>query len=225
MKRYFSAFALTLLCYIFLIILTINYFKQPKVPIKLNEEKKISLNHISVIQQKKVVQQLKPTVKKKKEKKRIERKKPILKEVKTRNQIVKKQKIKKQIAKKSIEKKVEKRKVIEQKQEKKSQEKLVKTVLKRDYKKEFIHEHLKKIVALIQKNIYYPKRAKMFNVQGKVIIEFTLTKEGLTKEYKTIQGHKLLQRSTIKAIEKASKFFPKVKKELRLVVPVVYKLT
>jgi protein TonB len=93
------------------------------------------------------------------------------------------------------------------------------------YKEDYLQKNLEKIIALIQKNMRYPKRAKRFNIQGKVLVEFVLHVNGEVKGFKTIKGHRLLKKSAINAIKEASKQFPKVKKTLKLRVPIMYKLT
>ncbi len=232
MKRYFSSFFITSLLYIGLGI-TIFYQTNLVKKVTINNEKTLSLNHISLVQQKKVI--------KKVEKKRVEKKKPpkkVKKRIKKPKRIVKKiRKIKKV---KTIPTKVKKTAVLkkekpkpvpqieeikEVKEEKLEQEKLVKTAIKKDYKKEFIENHLHQIIVLIQKSITYPKRAKRFNVQGKVLIEFTIRTDGKIENFEAIQGHRLLKKSAIQAIIKASKAFPKVNEQLRLRVPIVYSLT
>ena len=222
MKRYLNSFLIS--SFIYVSIFASLFFVMDDVKkVNIKNEKTIALNHISLVQQKKITKKVeKPKPKKKNPPKKVVKKvvkKPVqkIKEVKTL-----KSKIKKIVKAKE---KIVKKEIVEKEEEKIEQVQLKKTVIKRDYKKEFINNHLKKIIALIQKNMQYPKRAKQFNIQGEVLIEFTLTKEGITKNFKAIKGHKLLKKSTINAIKKASKYFPKVQKRLELIVPVAYNLT
>ena len=204
-KRYTHSFILTALIYLsisFIIFYSFEQINQPKI---LNKEKTISLNHISLIEQEKH------------EIKKVE-KKEIIKEEK---KVISKSEPKP----KSIEKKevVKEQKEKEIKKDDKEQEAIKKS--SKSYEEEFLDEHLQKIVQLIQKNVVYPKRAKELNIQGKVFILFKISTKGEIEELKGISGHRLLMKSAIKAIEKASKEFPQVKKEITIKVPIQYTLT
>lgn len=220
MKRYLSAFSLTFFLYALCMgafIYTLEPFKQ----LRVKPTNKMALNSISVIQQKAIVKQKKPKTKvKKKPKKVLKRKPKIIKPLKPK--IVKVQK--KTVKPIKVPSKIIPTKTVE-KEEPKQQQKLVRKSLSKPYKQSYLQEHLERIIALIQKNMQYPKRAKRFNVQGEVLIEFVLHKNGEVKDFVTIKGHRLLKKSAIKAIKEASKQFPKVKKTLKLRVPIRYKLT
>ena len=208
-KRYTHSFILTALIYLsisFIIFYSFEQINQPKI---LNKEKTISLNHISLIEQEK--HEIKKVEKKeitKEEKKVIPKPEPKPKSVE-----------KKEVLKEQKEPKKEK----EIKEDDKEQEAIKKS--SKSYEEEFLDEHLQKIVQLIQKNVVYPKRAKELNIQGKVFILFKISTKGEIEELKGISGHKLLIKSAIKAIEKASKDFPQVKKEITIKVPIQYTLT
>lgn len=222
MKRYLSAFTLTFLFYIGMLAAFLYAMDEIK-PIKISNEKAISLNHISLIQQKEIITKTEDI----KKVKRVEKSEKIKrvqkqKEVQTVKSSIKK--MHKPESKKVKSEVIEKKQVIEE-QVTEERVALKKTVIKKDYKELYVHQHLKEIIVLIQKNIKYPKKAKRFNIQGEVIIEFTLTKKGEVINFKPIQGHRLLKKSTINAIKKASSSFPKVKKDLTLIVPVRYTLT
>lgn len=217
MKRYFNSFLIASLVYGALFVGFFYTFKEIK-KITIKNEKTIALNHISLIQQKEIIKVEKKEPKKKKlVKKKVTRPIQKLKEITTvKSKIKKVRKVKEKVVKKEI---------IEKKQPQKEQVQLKKTAVKRDYKEEFLLNHLKQIVMLIQKNMKYPRRAKQLSIQGEVLIEFTLTKEGETKNYKTLKGHRLLKKSTVQAIQRASKLFPRVKRDITLIVPVSYTLT
>ena len=231
MKRYFNSFFITLVIYIFLFlvfIFSMSSIKQKTIKTK----SKISLTHISLVHQKKVI---------KKEKKVLEKlikkqeKKELIKKI-TRKKTVKKVKRKKII--KKIEKKAEKipeklknniivEKIVNKKKDNIKIEKLEeikKSSLIKDYKKEFINNNLEKIIALIQKNIKYPKRARIRHIEGLVKIEFRLNQNKEVSNFKIIEGNSLLAKATIKAIKMASYNFPIVKRNLHLRVPILYKL-
>ncbi|MFA7084601.1 MAG: energy transducer TonB, partial [Arcobacteraceae bacterium] len=93
-----------------------------------------------------------------------------------------------------------------------------------NYEQEFLDEHLQQIVKLIQQHIIYPKRAKSLNIQGEVLLKFKILISGEAENIEALKGHMLLKNSALEAIEKASKSFPKVKKEITIQVPIVYSL-
>lgn len=221
MKRYLSSFFITSFLYLALAVGFIYSIADIK-PKKISNEKVIALNHVSLVQQKKIIKkepkkEPKKIVKKKKKKKVVKKR---VREVKTiTNKIKKVKKVVKQ--EKKIEKIIEEKKV----ERKIEQPEMKKAVVKRDYKQEFIDNNLQKIISLIQKNIKYPKRARVMNIQGSVIVVFTIKMDGSLDDIKVIEGHRLLKKSALKAIRKASSLFPKVKNTLRIKVPIQYTLS
>lgn len=226
-KRYSSSFFITFTIYLLLFIAIFFSYDNLIVPVSKVKDKEISLNHISLVSEKKVV---KNDIKKpvdnpiKKPIKKISKKiikKPIKKPVK---KLVKKV-VKKKVIEKPINKVVKKEliKSIDNKTSKKKED--IKKVLKTTYEEDFLKENLNLIVKLIQKNVKYPKRARRLNIQGSVLLEFKISTNGDIENIKAINGNKFLIKSSIKAIKKASKSFPKVKKEIVLKVPINYTLT
>jgi len=215
-KRYTYSFFLTICIYILIFFVLFFSFREINQPKTFKKEKVISMNHISLIEQEKreikkeekIEEKVIPEPIKKKEK---------IKPLKKR--LEKKVTEKKEVVKKPKEEKKEK----ELKEDNKEQELIKKS--SKSYEEEFLDEHLQKIVQLIQKNVIYPKRAKRLNIQGKVFVLFKISINGEITELKGISGHRLLIKSALKAIEKASRTFPKVKKEITIKVPIQYKLT
>lgn len=215
-KRYTYSFFLTICIYILIFFVLFFSFREINHPKTFKKEKVISMNHISLIEQKK--REIK------KEEKEVIKKEKVLPKPEP---ITKKEKIKppkKRLEKKEVEKKPkEEKKEKEIKEDNKEQEVIKKS--SKSYEEEFLEEHLQKIVQLIQKNVIYSKRAKRLNIQGKVFVLFKISINGEITELKGISGHQLLIKSALKAIEKASRTFPKVKKEITIKVPIQYKLT
>ena len=90
----------------------------------------------------------------------------------------------------------------------------------------YLKELLKKIKVAIEKNRYYPKIAKRLKKEGVVKIEFVLSAKGEIKDIKIVQkSHSILNKSAVKTVKKASIYFPKPKKEIKIVVPIEYRLT
>ncbi|WP_419766838.1 energy transducer TonB [Arcobacter sp.] len=216
-KRYFYSFFLT--SFLYGLVFTGILYSYDSLIIKNKvKEKSINLNFVSLFEQEKIVKK-EPAVKKEVPKKEIKETK--ISKKATKKKVPKKEAVKKVVEKKTIRKKTEKE---EKKIVKKEQEFIQKSV-KRTYEQDFLEEHLKQIVALIQKNINYPKRAKRLNIQGKVLVKFKILINGEIKDVTSISGHRLLIKSSLEAIEKASKEFPKVKKEIVIKVPIEYTLT
>ncbi|MGB6329467.1 MAG: energy transducer TonB [Halarcobacter sp.] len=198
---------------------------------KKQKQKEISLNYVQVlkakpIEKEKIIEKVK--VINKTPKKVIKKKAEIKKK-----KVLKKQKvIKKKIVKKSKKPKtkkqtipiIAKKKILKKTIELKKDLPKVQAQNIVNYKVDFLAKNLALIKKHIQRNINYSKRARKMNIQGEVIVEFCLLKNGKIKDIKTLSGHRLLRKSTIKAIEKASLSFPKVSKNITIKLPINYKL-
>jgi len=177
---------------------------------------------------KKEIKPPKRKIVKKKVKKKVLKKK-IVKKV-AKKKVKKKKKIKKENRKKIVKKEIPKKKEVKKKilkTEVKEIKKSVQTTMPSqmaNYKQSFIKNNLIKIKKQIQKSVKYSKRARKMGVQGIVLVQFVLAKNGSIKDIKALKGHKLLRKSTIKAIHKASKLFPNVHKDITIKVPIEYKL-
>lgn len=227
MKRYFNSFFITLFIYATLALLFFYSMSTIKVN-SVKSENKISINNILLKEEKVVNKKVKKQEKKKIEKKVIKEKKRKIVKKEKKKKIVKKDK--KKIVKKE-KNNIEKKEPLKENKIEKTNNKEVKKIAevkkqtsKKSYEKEFINKNLQKIIALIKKNIIYPKRARKRHIEGLVVIEFLLNIDAKIEKFKIIKGNKLLSKATIKAINNALKDFPKVKKDLHLRVPILYKL-
>lgn len=231
-KRYTQSFIVTLFLYGLLFLGVIISFKPLVKPVVLSDEKNIALNHIALVsQEKKVIEE--KSIKKEEPKKEPE-KRPEKKTEKTKpipkKEPLKKEKPKpltKEQPKKNKEVESEKEEEIKQEEDKKEETKEQEAIQKsnpKTYEEQFLDEHLQEIVKQIQQHIIYPKRAKQLNIQGEVLVEFKISKKGTVENINALQGHVLLKKSALNAIEKASQFFPKVKKDMTIKVPIVYSL-
>ncbi len=218
MSRYFSSFFITTMLYTALFGAIFFSFNEFKVVDKKVEEKKISLNFVNIQKQEK--QKVQEKKSKKEAVKKVEKKKELVKKQEKKT-IIKPKKIVEQKLKeeettsarktvKKVEAKIEKQEVIEKKVY--------------NYEQEFLHKNLLLIQKQIQKHIKYSSRAKRLNIQGEVLVRFKLTSSGIQGDIVTLSGHRLLRRSTIKAIYEASSYFPKVSKDITIKLPIVYKL-
>ncbi len=222
-KRYTKSFLLTSTLYGLLFVGIIFSFKPLVQPLSLTKEKSISLNHISLIAQEKkeIKKETSKEIEKEPKKEEI-KKEPILKPKPELKKPVKpKEEPKKEEVKKQDESKKEQE---EPKEEVKKEQEAVQKSLPKDYEQTFLDEHLQEIVKQIQKHIKYPKRAKSLGIQGEVLVEFEILKEGSVQDIQALQGHVLLKKSALEAIKEASKYFPKVEKNMTIKVPIVYSL-
>ncbi len=242
--RYLNSFFLTVLIYVS--IATLFLFANPfeKFQSEKKDEKKIRLNYVQIV---KPIPEKKVQENQTKAKELVVEKK--VKKVITKPRKIEPKKIVKAKVKEKIVKKVEKKKIV-----KKTKKEIVKNIPKKinkpkntpiekvvtkqikkpinptpikkvvNYEEDFLTNHLHMIKKEIQKNIMYSKRARKLKIEGKVLVEFCLTKSGEIKRVKTLKGHKLLQKSTIEAIYSASANFPKVQKTITIRVPIEYRL-
>lgn len=87
-------------------------------------------------------------------------------------------------------------------------------------------EFLSKIRTAIFSHNQYPRLARTRRTEGEVIVEFILSQNGIMEELKIIESRaeEILQKSAIKAVEKAMKYFPTPPQRVRIRVPIVYSL-
>jgi protein TonB len=225
-KRYTNSFLVTLLLYGAIFAFLLLSFKPFEQNQTISKEQTIALNHIALISQEKQ-EEPKKEEKPKEEFKKIEKVEPKKERMKEQSKIKepKKESVAEekptQIANtqpKEFSNKETPKKEFEHAQE------AIQQSLPKNYEEQFIDENLQKIVKLIQQNIVYPKRARELHIQGEVLVVFTLLKEGGLKNLEALEGHILLKKSALNAIETATASFPKVEKSITIKVPIVYSL-
>ena len=93
-------------------------------------------------------------------------------------------------------------------------------------KEKFLLKKLFLISKIIQNNITYPYIARKMGWEGRVVVSFILTKEGkinfLTVEKSS--GYDVLDKNAIKTIKKVSKYFPLPPHDVKISIPILYKL-
>ena len=237
MNRYLNSFLITFFLYTGLAYALYIVFEDKKILIpKTQTIKTISLNHIElkkeivkakVLESKKVEPKeiVKEIVKQKIVKKKIVKKKVIKKKV-VKKKIVKKEIVKKEIVKKVLEKPIEaiENTVKESTKKVAVKESVKKVPLEKSVKKDYLDKHLAQIRKHIMQNAKYSKRAKRLRIQDVIRVKFTLLSSGVVSNIQIIKGNKHLHKSAIKAIQKASAYFPKVSKNIDIVIPIEYKL-
>ena len=89
----------------------------------------------------------------------------------------------------------------------------------------YIKAHISEIMALLRKNLYYPRMARKRHMEGKVVVNFTLMKDGSIKNIVIVSAERdLLGRAAVTTIERLEGKFPKPSEELLLDVPIMYRL-
>jgi len=240
MIRHSSSFFLSLLFHTFVAVLIVFTYKSVVSTKEEIQEKKIRIELCNVVAQKPIIlPKLKPTVEPK-----IEHKPIIKKPEPTPKQVVKKEIIKEvpvvipeiepiieqEVAKeeKNIEdtfEQTDKQRIEEIPKETQKQE--VKNIESKEVKleREYMQEHLAKIVQLLEDNLYYPRRARAMREEGEVVVKFVLSKDARVHSIEVISSKsKILSRSAIKTIEDLSGEFPNPKEDLTLHVPIGYTL-
>lgn len=78
----------------------------------------------------------------------------------------------------------------------------------------------------IDKNLHYPRKARMMKLSGIVNIKFELLKDGRVQNIKIIDssGHGILDKSAHKTILDARAYFPQPKNNVTIQIPIQYKL-
>ncbi|RYA22365.1 hypothetical protein CRU96_13560 [Malaciobacter halophilus] len=224
MKRYISSFFIALFIYISIIASFYVLFANEKMIInKKKDTKKISLNYVQIKKEIKEKSIQKKSIKKKEIKQTIRKSKLIKNKPKKNKKIIKKET---KIVKDTIKKPKDNKKIVSKSSKKTSKPKnnITSSQVTLNQSKIYIDKNLLLIRKLIQENIVYSKRAKRFNIQGVVKVKFKISKNGMIDKIDILKGHKLLRKSTIEAIKKASKNFPKVPKSLIITLPIEYKL-
>ena len=225
-KRYTHSFLVTLLLYGAIFTFLLLSFKPFVQPIAISKEQSISLNHIALVSQEKqeeAQKQEKPKeevkkIEKEEPKKEVIKEKPKIKEAKKESAIKEKPTQMPNPQPKESNNEEAPKKEFDHAQE------AIQQSLPKNYEEQFIDENLQKIVKLIQQNIVYPKRARELHIQGEVLVVFTLLKEGGLENLEALEGHVLLKKSALNAIETATASFPKVEKDITIKVPIVYSL-
>ena len=96
----------------------------------------------------------------------------------------------------------------------------------RNYQDKYREENLSAIREAILSYLRYPPVARRMGWEGTVKVRFTLTPEGKLEdlEVEESSGYRILDESALRAVLKASGSFPKPKREVTLVIPIVFKL-
>lgn len=90
----------------------------------------------------------------------------------------------------------------------------------------FLGQKLSLISEIIKKHLKYPYLARKMGWEGKVIVSFVLTKEGKVREVKVEKssGYQVLDENTVATLYGCAKYFPVPPVDVKVKLPVVYKL-
>lgn len=221
MSRYFSSFFIAFTIYAITIFFLFFFVNNTKVinPNLAPSVQKISLNQVELkndsndnnvkeLIQEKDIHNIKKEVAPKKV---LKEKRVIVEETKTT------------VENKTLSQEIEKKEDIsESKNTKSTIQNEAKTV--NNESKEYVDKNLALIRKLINENIKYPLKARKLCIEGIVVARFKILENGTVENIEIIEGHILLQSSTIDAIEEASKKFPKSNSTIEIQIPIEYKL-
>lgn len=89
----------------------------------------------------------------------------------------------------------------------------------------YIEEHINEIMALLKKNLYYPRMARKRGIEGRVLVRFKLLANGDIENITVLETEReILARAAVTTIERLEGKFPLPKETLTLNVPIVYRL-
>jgi protein TonB len=97
--------------------------------------------------------------------------------------------------------------------------------IKKTKEQKYIDKNIKKIVELLQENLYYPRRARKRGIEGEVMVKFKLLKNAEITSVEVVSANsEILSRAAIKTIKNLSGKFPIPNTELLITVPINYSL-
>jgi len=90
----------------------------------------------------------------------------------------------------------------------------------------FLASKLSLISQIVQQRISYPYMARRLGLEGKVVVSFLLTKGGEVKEIRVEESssHKLLDENAVETIKKCSYLFPVPPLDVKVRLPITYRL-
>ena len=90
----------------------------------------------------------------------------------------------------------------------------------------FLASKLSLISQIVQQRITYPYMARRLGLEGKVVVSFLLTREGEVKEIRIEESssHTVLDENAIETIKKCSSLFPVPPLDVKVMLPISYRL-
>ena len=247
MIRHSSSFLISLILHVLIVVLVVLAYKEYKATVVEKNDEHMVCVQLSCMSQKStppsVKEQVKKQVKKKSPKKiqakkvqhkikkiTVKKEKVLIKKKIVKSEPISKptlvpvardEKVQKEVAEKIVTPMPQKVLVPTRKTEpiKKEPEKV------KSPEEEYVEAHLAEIVALLQENLYYPRRARKRGIEGKVILRFTLSKNAEVSDVQVLSSKSnILSRGAMKTIENIEDKLPKPKQKLTFNVPISYSL-
>jgi len=93
-------------------------------------------------------------------------------------------------------------------------------------REKYLLEKLSIISKMVQNNISYPYIARKMGWEGKAVVSFVLTKEGKINflSIEKSSGYEILDKNAMETIKKTSKYFPLPPVDVKIKLPISYKL-
>ncbi len=89
----------------------------------------------------------------------------------------------------------------------------------------YVKAHITEIMALLRKNLYYPRMARKRGIEGKVMVRFELLENGDIQNITIVEARRdILARAAVTTIERLEGKFPLPSETLVLNVPIMYQL-
>jgi len=89
----------------------------------------------------------------------------------------------------------------------------------------YIEAHLEEIMALLRKNLYYPRMARKRHIEGRVMVRFELLENGKIRNITITESEReILASAAVTTIERLEGRFPLPAERLVLNVPIIYSL-
>ncbi|MDA3945420.1 MAG: energy transducer TonB, partial [Helicobacteraceae bacterium] len=89
----------------------------------------------------------------------------------------------------------------------------------------YVKAHIAEIMALLRKNLYYPRMARKRGIEGTVIVRFELLASGKVKNIIIVEAsRKILGQAAVTTIKRLNGKFPLPSERLFLNVPIMYRL-
>ena len=89
----------------------------------------------------------------------------------------------------------------------------------------YVKAHITEIMALLRKNLYYPRMARKRGIEGKVMVRFELLENGDIQNITIVEARRdILARAAVTTIERLEGKFPLPSETLVLHVPIMYQL-
>ncbi len=227
MIRHARSFIVSIIIHLALIAVMLVVYKGVNRGLQSEKKEPLLCIKLSSCTQSKKPSSTPPKVKKVIKKKTVVKKKNVLKK---KTVVLKKEELS---LKKSEKKEIKEKKI-------KSQTKEVKKIQKKKVltpptpiitqktappEKEYIDENIAKIVALLQENLYYPRRARKRGIQGEVLIHFSLSKQAKISNITVLSSKSdILSRAAVETIKNVDNKLPKPKDNISFNIPISYKL-